>query len=48
VSAPPRIPVAVFLTSFDSGGTERQMTELIRRLDRNTFDVHVACFHRHG
>jgi glycosyltransferase involved in cell wall biosynthesis len=46
--APFRIPVAVFLTSFDSGGTERQMTELIRRLDRRRFDVHVACFHRKG
>lgn len=48
VRASPRIPVAVFLTSFDSGGTERQMTELIRRLDRRKFDVHVACFHRQG
>ena len=48
MSAPPRIPIAVFLTSFDSGGTDRQMTELIRRLDRGAFDVHVACFHRHG
>jgi glycosyltransferase involved in cell wall biosynthesis len=24
------------------------MVELIRRLDRSTFDVHVACFHRRG
>lgn len=24
------------------------MTELVRRLDRNRFDVHVACFHREG
>ncbi len=24
------------------------MTELIRRLDRDRFDVHVACFHRRG
>ena len=44
----PHIPVAVFLTSFHPGGTERQMTELIRRLDRSRFDVHVACFHREG
>jgi L-malate glycosyltransferase len=43
-----RIPVAVFFTSFDAGGTERQMTELVRRLDRTRFDVHVACFHRRG
>jgi len=43
VSAPPRIPIAVFLTSFDSGGTDRQMTELIRRLDRGTFDALVGA-----
>lgn len=42
------IPVAVFLTSFDPGGTERQMTELIRRLDPQRFTVHVACFRREG
>ena len=44
----PHIPVAVFLTSFDAGGTERQMIELIRRLDRTRFRVHVACFRRSG
>jgi L-malate glycosyltransferase len=38
----------VFITSFHPGGTERQMTELIRRLDRSRFDVKVACFHREG
>jgi L-malate glycosyltransferase len=43
-----QIPVAVFLTSFHPGGTERQMTELIRRLDRDRFEVHVACFHKEG
>ncbi len=45
---PARLPVAVFLTSFDPGGTERQMIELVRRLDRARFEVHVACFHRRG
>ena len=44
----PQIPVAVFITSFHPGGTERQMTELIQRLDRTRFDVHVACFHKEG
>lgn len=44
----PQIPVAVFLTGFHPGGTERQMTELIQRLDRSRFDVHVACFQREG
>ncbi len=44
----PQIPVAVFLTGFHPGGTERQMTELIQRLDRTRFDVRVACFQREG
>jgi L-malate glycosyltransferase len=44
----PQIPVAVFLTRFEPGGTERQMTELIRRLDPSRFRVHVACFDRAG
>lgn len=48
VKLSPQIPVAVFLTRFEPGGTERQMTELIRRLDRSRFAVHVACFHREG
>ena len=38
----------MFITSFHPGGTERQMTELVRRLDRRRFDVKVACFHREG
>ena len=42
------IPVAIFITSFHPGGTERQMTELVRRLDRRRFQVKVACFHRDG
>lgn len=46
--APARIPIVVFLTSFEAGGTERQMIELARRLDRERFDVHLACFHRRG
>jgi L-malate glycosyltransferase len=42
------IPIAVVMTSFEPGGTERQMIELIRRLDRSRWTVHVACFHAHG
>ncbi|HMF60444.1 MAG TPA: glycosyltransferase [Vicinamibacterales bacterium] len=41
-------PVAVFMTAFEPGGTERQMSELIRRLDAQRFRVHVACFHKRG
>jgi L-malate glycosyltransferase len=45
---PPRVPIAIFMSSFDPGGTERQMIELIRRLDHSRFEVHVATFHRRG
>lgn len=38
----------MFLTRFEPGGTERQMIELIRRLDPARFRVHVACFHKEG
>lgn len=38
----------MFLTRFEPGGTERQMIELIRRLDRERFIVHVACFDTSG
>jgi glycosyltransferase involved in cell wall biosynthesis len=48
VKSAPQIPVAVFLTAFHPGGTERQMTELIQRIDRSRFEVHVACFQREG
>jgi glycosyltransferase involved in cell wall biosynthesis len=48
VNSLPQIPVAVFLTRFEPGGTERQMTELIRRLDPARFAVHVACFEKAG
>jgi glycosyltransferase involved in cell wall biosynthesis len=36
------------MTSFEPGGTERQMIELIRRLDPARWTVHVACFRGHG
>jgi glycosyltransferase involved in cell wall biosynthesis len=48
VNLPPQIPVAVFLTRFEPGGTERQMIELVRRLDPSRFRVHVACFEKSG
>src|SRR5262245_63031636 len=32
----------------EPGGTERQMTELIRRLDPSRWMVHVACFEARG
>lgn len=48
VNSTPQIQVAIFLTSFDPGGTERQMTELIRRLDPARFRVHVVCLRQEG
>ncbi len=48
VNSEPQIAVAIFLTSFDPGGTERQMTELIRRLDDSRYRVHVVCLRREG
>jgi glycosyltransferase involved in cell wall biosynthesis len=42
------IKLAIFVSNFDVGGTERQMIELIRRLDRRQFDVHAVCFNRTG
>lgn len=42
------IPIAIVVTSFEPGGTERQMTELIRRLDPRRFRVHVGCFRKTG
>jgi len=40
--------VVLMLTSFDIGGTERQMVELVKRLDPTRFRPHVACFHARG
>jgi glycosyltransferase involved in cell wall biosynthesis len=42
------VPLAIFMSSFDPGGTERQMIELVRRLDRSRWTVHVATFHARG
>jgi glycosyltransferase involved in cell wall biosynthesis len=43
-----RVPVAVWASSFEAGGTERQMVELIRGLDSETFEVHALCFAARG
>ncbi|MGE3275485.1 MAG: glycosyltransferase [Vicinamibacterales bacterium] len=36
------------MTSFDTGGTERQMIELVRRLSPDRWTVHVACLRAEG
>jgi glycosyltransferase involved in cell wall biosynthesis len=45
---PGPLDVVLVLTSFDVGGTERQMVELVRRLDVTRFRAHLACFHKRG
>ncbi len=42
------VPIAFVLTSFESGGTERQMVELVCRLDPDRWRVHLACLHARG
>jgi glycosyltransferase involved in cell wall biosynthesis len=42
------LPIAFVMASFEPGGTERQMTELIRRLDPARWTVHVATFRPEG
>ena len=46
IAAP--LPIAIVMPGFDPGGTERQMIELVRRLDRSRWRVHVACFRSTG
>jgi glycosyltransferase involved in cell wall biosynthesis len=48
VPSTPRPNLAIVMTSFDSGGTERQMIELVGRLDRSRWNVHLACLHAQG
>ncbi|HXH07673.1 MAG TPA: glycosyltransferase [Vicinamibacterales bacterium] len=40
--------MAIFIDIFMPGGTQRQMIELLARLDRRRFLVHAVCFHRGG
>lgn len=42
------IPLALFVDRFIAGGTQRQMVELLARLDRRRFRVHPVCFHPVG
>lgn len=36
------------MTSLDAGGTERQMIELMHRLDPARWSIHLACLHTRG
>lgn len=43
-----RIKVLTMLTSFQIGGTERQVVNIALALDSSRFDLHLACIHRRG
>src|SRR3954451_16912082 len=43
-----RVRLPIVVTSFEPGETERQMSELIRRLNPQQFRVHVGCFRKIG
>src|SRR5687767_2160352 len=42
------LPIAIFVDRYAPGGTQRQMLELIARLDRRRFRVYPVCFHTDG
>jgi len=42
------VPVLYVVGSFKSGGTETQLVEILRRLDRRRFEPYVLCFEKSG
>ena len=42
------LPIAIVIPSFHPGGTERQMIELVRRLNPRSWEVHLVAFRRDG
>ena len=42
------IPIMLMIRQLDLGGTERQISEMARGLDRSRFEVHVGCFQSEG
>ncbi len=42
------IGVLYLVASFKSGGTETQLLEILRRLDRGRYNPHVLCFRQEG
>jgi glycosyltransferase involved in cell wall biosynthesis len=42
------VPILLLARELDIGGSERQLTELARALDRSRFEVHAACFQPEG
>ena len=45
---PTPLNIAFVMTSCEAGGTERQMIELLRRLNPERWQVHVACLRAQG
>lgn len=45
---PERIPVLLLTRSLGLGGTERQLAEMAKALNRTAFRPHVGCFHVEG
>ena len=43
-----RTKLVTFVNGFAMGGTERQVVNLGRAIDRSQFDIHLACFSRRG
>src|SRR5579872_2951512 len=41
-------PVLLMAWQLDLGGSERQLTEMARKLDRTCFQPHVVCFRPGG
>ncbi|MDP8982980.1 MAG: glycosyltransferase family 4 protein [Acidobacteriota bacterium] len=39
------VPVMLMVRELGPGGTERQITEIAKALDRSRFEAHVGCFH---
>jgi L-malate glycosyltransferase len=45
---PTPIPIALFVDRYAPGGTQRQIIELLKRIDRDRFRVYPVCFHDGG
>ena len=41
-------PVLLLARELDLGGSERQLTEIAKTLDRSRFEPHVGCFRPQG
>ena len=42
------VPILLMVRELGLGGTERQLTEIARTLDRSQFTPHVGCLHAEG